>query len=620
MVSILGRIIPCIISISILPLMIKITGLFIVFLLCLHAPLPAQEDSAIARLLRQEKLAGAVWTLVQEDSITTYSSGMNNMDSPAAMLPTDKVHVGSITKTLLALGVLQLATVQKLNIDAPLHQYLPELPIQNPWHPTNPVTVRHLLDHTAGLSDLRFWHFFSTSARPNTPLAEFYTRNPAVLTIYEKPGQQFSYSNMGYTLLGMLIEKISGQPYEQHLDRHLLPAIGLHQSTFQFTSQAGPHALHNLAMGHFDNGSAVPALAIYLRPAGQFTTTARDMGELIRFILHKGKVGRQTIIDSAYFEAIGKPHYTVAFKNGLPNGYALGAALRDRHGVIGIAHSGNIIGYRAMLYVFPGEKKGFFISHNMDSETANYEAFNQELIERLQIPVTRTAIEEQTTRGMEQWEGYYVPHISKIAPLRLLDIAGAFTRITLNTHGITLTPFQKNELRLLHLGNGLFQASDKIKPSHYLYEQGAERFITSGISTLRQISGWKIWLTVSSILLGLGGWMIILFAGMIQTFRYKKRMLKRPIIWAFFGICLLTLSLVLTASAGMIQLGDKHPGTVLLYTSSILLPVLLAVTLLVYLKSRQTVWHSAGFWASCMVLQMVLLLLLNGLIPLATWQ
>src|SRR5690606_8788597 len=125
----------------------------------------------------------------------------------------------------------------------------------------------------------------------------------------------------------------------------------------------GSNKTNNLVMGHFDDGKIAPALPIYLRPAGQFTTTALDMGVLIKFILNKGKVNSKSLIDSAYFEDYGRPYYTIAFQNGLKNGYAYGLMLRDRHGVIGLAHSGNIIGYRAMLYIFPNEKKGFFISH-----------------------------------------------------------------------------------------------------------------------------------------------------------------------------------------------------------------------------------------------------------------
>jgi CubicO group peptidase (beta-lactamase class C family) len=370
--------------------------LSILLLITINCLVQGQHIVTIENLLQKERISGAVWTIVNDDSIGVFSAGFKNLVTKEKLKDNDNVHVGSITKTILALGVLMLETQGKLNLDDPIKKYLPDLPIQNNWEATNPITVRHLLDHTSGLSDLRLWHFFSSSSKPNTPLSEFYTINTEVLRVQEKPGNMFSNSNIGYALLGMLIENIVNQPYEQYLDENLIKPMGMNNSTFQFVSQVGDLKSESLAMGHFDDGTTAPALPIYLRPAAQFTTTASDMGLLIKFFLNQGKANNLQIIDSVYFEQLGRPTYTKAAKRGLNVGYALGISLRDRYGVLGYAHSGNIVGYRAMLYVFPNEKKGFFISHNMDSEKADYEAFNKVLIENLNVqkitPITKEGV------------------------------------------------------------------------------------------------------------------------------------------------------------------------------------------------------------------------------------
>jgi CubicO group peptidase (beta-lactamase class C family) len=580
-----------------------------------------QDKVTIENLLQKEKISGAVWTIAKDDSISIFSTGFKNLVTKEKLDKNDKVHVGSITKTILAIGVLMLETQGKLNIDDPIKKYLPNLPIQNTWEATNPITIRHLLDHTSGLSDLRLWHFFSSSSKPNTSLSEFYTKNTEVLRVQEKPGKMFSYSNIGYTLLGMLIEKVVNQPYEQYLDENLLKIIGMHNSTFQFVSQIGEFKNDKLAMGHFDDGTIAPALPIYLRPAGQFTTTATDMGLLIKFFLNKGKAGNLQLIDSVYFEQFGRPNYTTAAKRGLAVGYALGISLRDRHGVAGYAHSGNIVGYRAMLYIFPNEKKGFFISHNMDSEIADYEAFNKVLIENLNIQKnTPIAKEGVATRDFEAWAGYYIPKITKIEPLRLFDMIGSFIKVSFTEKGMILSPFQKKVVELNHTGNGIFQLSDKVNPSHLLYEDENTKYLTTGIYTLQKVNGWKIFLVAISLFMGLLGLITVFVSGIYQLFTLKNKFLTSPIFGAFSGIVFFLTSIILIASKNIVFIGDKNTGSLLLYFSTILFPLLVTISFVVYVRKNSLAYKNIGFWATFFLLQLTILLISFGLVPFSTWQ
>jgi CubicO group peptidase (beta-lactamase class C family) len=600
--------------------MAKRIRLFIYFLLSIDHLMNGQTKVSIENLLQKEKISGAVWTIVQNDSITTFGAGFKNLHTKEKINSKDKVHIGSITKTVLALGFLMLETQGKIKIDDPIRKYLPNLPIQNPWEATNPITIRHLLDHTSGLSDLRLWHFFSSSSKPDTPLSEFYARNTKVLRVQAKPGELFSYSNMGYTLLGIIVEQITKQPYEKFLDENFLKLIGMYNSTFQFTSQIGEFKTEHLAMGHFDDGSIAPALPIYLRPAGQFTTTTTDMGILIKFILDKGKVGNKQVIDSVYFEKLGKPTYTIASKKGLHGGYALGISLRDRYGIVGYAHSGNIVGYRAMIYIFPNEKKGFFISNNMDSETADYEAFNKVLIEKLDMPKIIPKKEEGTiTQGFEKWSGYYVPKITKIEPLKLFDIVSSFVKIELTEKGMKISPFQKKSIQINHVRNGLFQAPDRIYPSHLLYEDAHDKYLTTGINTLQKINGWSIFMLLMSLGGGLLGLVIVFVSGVYQSITYKAQIFRRPIFWTFLWVLFFILSIILIVSKNIVFIGDKNLGSFSLYFTSILFPILVSISLLAYLKNYKVAFKYIGLWATLLLLQLSLLFILFGLVPFSTW-
>ena len=195
-----------------------------------------------------------------------------------------------MTKSLLATGVLRLATEGLVELDAPVSRYLPNLDFENPWKGRVVVSVRHLLDHTSGLNDAYLWQMFSERPDPKTALIAAFPEQEVQLLIRSRPGSRFSYSNMGYTLLGLIVESAVGGAYETYLDEQILAPLEMHDSTFAYTTQEGESADPMLAWGHVDDGSRYAASPMYLRPAGQFTTTAADLARFARFLLSDGEI------------------------------------------------------------------------------------------------------------------------------------------------------------------------------------------------------------------------------------------------------------------------------------------------------------------------------------------
>lgn len=128
-----------------------------------------QLHEEIQKLLSEQKLTGAVWTIVDSSGITTDCAGLKNAETKERFKPTDKVHIGSIAKTILAVGILHLATEGKINLDESVSKYLTDTKFINKWSATQTVTIRHLLDHTSGLGDAKLWHIFSTTSTPDSP-------------------------------------------------------------------------------------------------------------------------------------------------------------------------------------------------------------------------------------------------------------------------------------------------------------------------------------------------------------------------------------------------------------------------------------------------------------------
>lgn len=136
----------------------------------------------IKTLLAEQKLSGAVWATVSDSGeVNTDASGCKNVSTKILLNPTAKVQVGSVCKTIVAAGFLRMATLGLVKLDGAVKDYLPDLPLDNYLFKNDPVTIRHLLDHTSGLTDAKLWHIFSTTAKANTPLQTIYTKSPGIL-------------------------------------------------------------------------------------------------------------------------------------------------------------------------------------------------------------------------------------------------------------------------------------------------------------------------------------------------------------------------------------------------------------------------------------------------------
>lgn len=323
----------------------------------------AHQDQSLStnieNVIQSEELVGITWATVNKDKIALGSAGFANVEHATKMLVHQKMHVGSVAKTVLAMGILHLISKQQLSLDSHVTSLLPQLTFNNPWQLTSPITVKHLLDHSAGLDDIRMWQLLTTEVTPQTPLQKaFHSNHANLLQVRTEPGTQFSYSNMGYTLLGMIIEAISGQRYETYLDHQFLKPIGMNESTFEFVSQQSDKML---AMGYHENHVEQSAVANYLRPAGQFTTTASDMAKFISFVLSDGVVNGQAFIKQHLMQKLFAPSNTDAFKAGLDIGHGLVFINRDRHGVNGQCHPGTTFGFRAYICIYPEQKKRFFL-------------------------------------------------------------------------------------------------------------------------------------------------------------------------------------------------------------------------------------------------------------------
>lgn len=593
--------------------------LFVLLLLLLAPVCPVSADplaDEMAALLHSQGLTGATWALVTPEGTSIGAAGLADQAAGQAMMPQTRVQIGSVTKTLLATGVLRLVTLGRLSLDMPVADILPQVRFDNPWDATHPLRLRHLLDHTGGLDDARMWQVFSSLAGPDTPLIQGVAHAGEALTLRHPPGERFSYSNAGYTLLGMVVEAVVGERYETWMDRELLAPLSMRDSTFAFVTQAGPAADTTLAMGHFEGGVGQPAVPWFLRPAGQFTTSAADMALFARFLMGDGTVGGEPFIDTGLLRAMGRAEGTEAAKAGLQAGYALGLQYRDRHGVRGLCHSGNIVGYRAMFCLYPDQGRAFFLSVNADSETADYTRLDAAMVHALALPPAPVA-EPVAGQDAVAWEGIYAPSPNRFAQFAYLDALTAALRVTATDQGLVLSNMQRADRLLLPLGGWFYRLADRTAASHlFLTAADGAAVLTDGGQSYQRIEPWRFWTGWVSVGFGLAGLSWLLLTGLWGLARGPRGLAG---MLALAGILALVLPVpFLVFGQSFLELGDATLGSILLALVTGLLPVALLASLILGWR-RRGVWVLADRIAILAALQWFVVLAHAGLLPLRLW-
>jgi CubicO group peptidase (beta-lactamase class C family) len=574
----------------------------------------AAFGDALARGLREERLVGAVWATVGPDSgVSLGAAGRRRADRPEPLAATDRVQVGSVTKTLLATGILQLVTERRLRLDAPVTAYLPHLTVENPWAASRPLLLRHLLDHTSGLDDARLWQLFNAEPRPNTPLAAGFDPDRLRLVLRRPPGERFSYSNTGYGLLALIIEAVTGERYETYLDARLLRPLGMANSTFHFVTQSGPGADPRLAMGHFEEGALAPAVPTYLRPAMQFTTTAADMARFARFLMSDGKVAGRPLVDARLLRAMGTPAGTQAARAGLQVGYRLGLSIRDRHGVVGRCHAGNTVGYRAMFCIYPEQRKAFFVAMNADNEDADYARLDSLVIATLRLTPSPAAPVRATTLDTQRWEGTYVISPARFEMFAYIDVVLDFVRVRADGGRIVLAPFQGSPTALDPMGGPLFRAPGRTLPSHVLLSTERGAALSNGLSTYERVSLWWMVPLWASLMAGVLGILYVLLFGLYRAARGRLRPAD-PLFAPFVVTLAACIAGVLLWRQPVLQLGDLTAANVFLAVATGALPIAAALGLW---RAGRTSWLDSVALAA--VLQWTLILAVWGLLPLRLW-
>lgn len=280
-----------------------------------------QLQDTINKIMTYEHQSSLMLAIVTKDSIL-FSNGFGfaNIETKQKATTQTLFPMASITKTFTALAIMNLVKQGKLSLYDDLSKIAPEIIFTNQWEKSNPIKIIHLLEHTSGFDDLRFNTFWNNENN----LTELQAIEKCKNSMHArwKPGERKAYSNIGYNILGYLIEKISGSTYEDYLKNEILLPIGMTNSSFSVPSQSD--TLYSIPYEWKGTKyEKLPYLLMYGKGAGALYSCATDMAKFVQFMIRNGINDSLPSLNSV-IEEMEIPESSTPATLGLKTGYGKG--------------------------------------------------------------------------------------------------------------------------------------------------------------------------------------------------------------------------------------------------------------------------------------------------------
>jgi CubicO group peptidase (beta-lactamase class C family) len=308
-------------------------------------------DAYIEKQMQEQRIPGLALAIVRGDQIVHLKGFGEANASKERVTPQTSFSIGSLTKSFTALAVMQLVNAGKLELDAPVQRYLPWFRVADADVSAR-ITVRHLLNNASGLPrDFE-----------GTPAVDLQTRLTKLSSLpLEQPLGTYNYSNVGYQLLAMLIQTVTGQSYEAYISQSIFSPLKMSRSfaplpqTQPASTTVGYHYWFGLPVA-----SGLPPYRTGPGNGGIFAS-AEDMAHYLIAQLNGGRYADQSVLSAAGIAELHKP--AVARPDGH---YAMGWGVKTNANdkVTTLSHSGQTYNYFAKMILVPESGWGVVVLQN----------------------------------------------------------------------------------------------------------------------------------------------------------------------------------------------------------------------------------------------------------------
>jgi len=467
-----------------------------------QAPQTTEElTRAIALVLEETNTPGAGIALVSRDEILLSTGiGLANRESKVPVTVDTIFRAGSISKSFTALAILKLQEAGQLKLEDRVRDLAPQAKFANPWEDSDPVRLVHLLEHTAGFDDISLREL--VTSRPDSRLEDDINFDPRPRTSRWRPGQFSAYSNADYSLAGYVLEKVSGETFDDYLAEKIIRPLDMSGASFLLTDQVRKQ----LATGYVDGTTPRPYEHIIGRPKGALNCTPSELGHLVQMLLNRGTYHGTRVMSAASIERMETPTTSIAARRGIRDGYGLGNYSTSHKGYRIFGHAGSVNGYLARYAYSPEHGVGFALMLNADKFRA-LERCEKIILDYLardwpQSPSLRSiALDEEQ---LARFQGFYEPHTLRVEKGRFLIRLLALQRVTVHDGALHLRGLLDRPATFLP-GQmvGAFRRDKEPEPTILFFEDVGETYLASTnlrMGNLRRLPSWQFWGQLSGLL------------------------------------------------------------------------------------------------------------------------
>lgn len=362
----------------------------LLYALCLHAT-PGRAaidaarlgdfvDGAVAEAMQRDRIAGVSVAIVGRDAVLlTKGYGISALNPRTEMTADTLCRIGSISKTIVWIALMQLVEQGKIKLSDPINRYLPKS-LQVPDEGfAQPIQVWHLMSHTAGFEQTVLGHMVVDDPRRELPLRTYLARYRPHRVL--PPGEIAVYSNYGAALAAIIVSQVSGMPWEDYAEQRVLRPLGMRLATFRealppdvAADRGLPKPIDGAAAGLLSRGfqwrndrleEAPPEVLAHYAPAGGMVASANDMAAYMRALLNPETLAASRVLTVQSFRTLLEPlesntpgfgtTYHGFFQIPLPGSrFAFG-------------HDGETLYQHAVMIIAPDLGLGIFLAANTSS-------------------------------------------------------------------------------------------------------------------------------------------------------------------------------------------------------------------------------------------------------------
>jgi CubicO group peptidase (beta-lactamase class C family) len=421
-------------------------------------------DGIVPLQLVQNDIAGATIAIVKDGKLLlTKGYGYADVAKKQPVSPDETLfRPGSISKLFTWTAVMQLFEQGKLDLDHDVNEYLD---FKIPEGYGQPITLKNIMTHTPGFEE-QIKDLFTTGSE-SANLGEYLkTHTPARIF---PPGTTPAYSNYATALAGYIVERVSGQPFNEYVEANIFKPLAMTHSTF---AQPLPPSLTPYMSNGYQLASdeSKPFEVINVFPAGSLSSTASDMARFITAHLQDGRLGDARILRP---ETVRLMHSRLFALDDAANAMAYGFYEESRNGHRIIGHGGDTQYFHSDLHLIPDAGVGFFISYNSAGKgeasprTLLWEALLDRYFPHTPPPTPASASATEDVKAVGGT--YMLSRRSETSFLKTATLLGEFT----------VVPGEEGMIEVAELNgpNGKPKRWRAVAPMTFLEENGQEKLV-----------------------------------------------------------------------------------------------------------------------------------------------